>query len=251
MTRRPKLTLLAVGLTLLLVGCGLYYRTLNGQIFIVTKGSENVKLGLVNIYAYDAKSVKELLRSTLQPLTDYENSYDKKAADLQSTIKRLEPEIDAAQNELEKQKQAFDSIPIDSPQRDAASKALMNAEVAINILNESSSSAQLKKARDDFSQLQASGLSVSSIDSLGRDLSRAKASCLENEKSDADGHFTFTTLPPAETIFLIAYAERKTLDSTEYYIWVVPVQSGDKTVLLSNDNMISNVDELKSAYDKL
>ena len=182
MTKSLKLLGLTVGLTILLVACGLYYHTLSGQIFIVTNGSENVKLGAVQITAYDSNRIKEELKLTL----DYKDSHAKEEADLRAVIAPLEPAIDAAQTQFDQQKLAFDSIPLDSPQRDAASKAFMDAEAANNTLIESPSYVQLKKAQDDLSKLQASD---PTIDSLGRYLVASPSNFLENVKSDADGHF--------------------------------------------------------------
>jgi hypothetical protein len=65
------------------------------------------------------------------------------------------------------------------------------------------------------------------------------ASPIETSKTDADGRFSFTI--PRGHYLLAASAERKVLDKTEIYCWLVRVDFDGKPikqVMLSNDNRI-------------
>ena len=55
--------------------------------------------------------------------------------------------------------------------------------------------------------------------------------------TDADGRFSFSY--PKDTVFTIyAFAQRKVLDGTEYYTWLVDAPKGnDANFYLSNNNL--------------
>ena len=57
--------------------------------------------------------------------------------------------------------------------------------------------------------------------------------------TDADGKFTLK-LPKPGKYALTASAERRILDETEVYRWLIWVRDSDKTITLSNDNLIES-----------
>ena len=85
--------LVAIAGTLGLVGCT---RKIDGQIFIVTRGAENIKLGAVEVVLVDKTQVLEFLKS--------------KEPDIELKIASYEQTILAASNELQKAQFAYDKF---------------------------------------------------------------------------------------------------------------------------------------------
>jgi hypothetical protein len=87
------IVLVAIAGTLGLVGCT---RKIDGQIFIVTRGAENIKLGAVEVVLVDKTQVLEFLKS--------------KEPDIELKIASYEQTILAASNELQKAQFAYDKF---------------------------------------------------------------------------------------------------------------------------------------------
>ena len=71
-------------LSLTLFGCKPKETTLSGQVFIVTKGGENIKLGLVEVQLLDKQQVKDFLQK-MQPQIDLEIASRKREYDAAKT----------------------------------------------------------------------------------------------------------------------------------------------------------------------
>ena len=70
-------------------------RDIEGQVFIVTKGSENVKLGLVPIWLVSDSEMKDLARQAVEMAN---------ATALKEEVDKMVKEVDAVEAKAEKQR---------------------------------------------------------------------------------------------------------------------------------------------------
>lgn len=187
-------------------------RTIEGQVFIRTKGAETFKLSSVDVLIFDRKVIEgnlEKKRAIAQPLYDY----------LQPFVKQAEEENDRAYKARVAAigKDDFDKI--------------FEAEL---------------KVREKKAKLNDAANYTMSADYYFGDLPEA----LQMTKTDADGKFSFKV--PSGSYVLAAFSSRKVGKETELYYWMVKVAAdADKKVILGNDNLCSSrsADSVISALD--
>jgi hypothetical protein len=83
--------------------------------------------------------------------------------------------------------------------------------------------------RDDYKNSTSPTIFFDTIESSSKPVGKAK--------TDPDGKFSVDKMAASE-IWLVARAGRQVFDSKESYRWLVKVQKGTNSVMLSNDNMI-------------
>ena len=184
-------------------------RTIDGQVFIRTKGGDNIKLSLVDVLLFDAKLLSENLeqqRSRARPLERY--------------IEPLEIAAHARYLNAEKaDKSAFDIL-----MKDVLNKQL---DVAWK-----KASQETTQAVGDWTHLHNRLIFLRSSYFFFAELPRPQ----QASKTDADGKFSFKV--PIGSYALKAQSSRKAGSNTEFYNWIVRVQvDGDKKIMLANDNL--------------
>ncbi len=222
---KPLVGLLMVSWCFALPGCSRGPGKLDGDVFIVTEGAQNVKLGLVEV--------------RVLPYEETKGSIAKTKIQAQQEIAKLQPQVVAAQKALElAQARCRDSFTRttaiieqgdfdpDSPRYRADVRAQNSAR---DILN--NSWAALGNLKD---QVRGWNSAPPYFANLPTPLASAK--------TDADGKVTIP-LDRKATVALAAYATRRVFDETEDYYWLVRVSLNgqpSKRIFLSNDNLATS-----------
>ncbi len=202
-----------------------------GSVFIVTRGAESIKLGLVPVAAYSESSIAGLLeeraeaagvqRATIGPLVEEAR---RKAQRMRSRIPALQTEADAAHRRFEEGRsepaiyqQAWKDYSAVNEQIEAAKRSAAKQEADAERLNRS-----LERFSPSFY-----------FDYLPTPIAAAK--------TDADGRFVIR-VPSGQRVALAARSQREVFGSTEEYHWLVWLTPSGATmdIMLSNDNMVTS-----------
>jgi hypothetical protein len=223
---------------LALIGCGGHGSTspvsqgkLDGDVFIVTQGAENVKLGLVEVRVLPYGETKSSIAKTkaqaerevanLQPQLE---DARKALASAEARDKAADAEMKAADNrQIEAANRVDDSFDAASRASDAATNRWIAAGSAVG--SAKNAVAELEK---QFRSWNSGALYFASLPSSATSV-----------KTDADGKFSIP-LDRKATVVLAANATRRVLNKTENYYWLVTVSldgQPSKRIFLSNDNL--------------
>lgn len=189
------------------VAAGIYFfflrkGELEGEVFIVTKGGQNYKLGLVTV--------------SLLPLDELTPYLSRKETEATRELDKLQPLIAAAKKE-----------------RDLAHEAALSSPSADRtaLFNRSS------KASDKYIALSENADRFRTGEYYLKELPKA----ILTTQTNADGKFSML-LPIRGNFALAAASSRSVGDSMEWYYWLIKVSmngSGKKTIMLSNSNLSS------------
>jgi hypothetical protein len=189
-------------------------RALNGEIFIVTSGQESVKLGLVEVLAFQPDSVGRAVQSVKKKLADE----DARFKSVYTQIESLERRAKAAEEEARK----------------AMSNRDRDVKVAVDVW---------KRAFDlsnDCADLVTRAELHSKYLNSARPFFESLPTAIASAKTDSDGKFTITVPRSGETI-ICATADRKVANSSEHYYWMVKAPPGRNALIaLSNDNLATS-----------
>ncbi|MBX3134567.1 MAG: hypothetical protein KF689_14385, partial [Gemmatimonadaceae bacterium] len=193
--------------------CSKKQTVVEGSVFIVTRGGDNYKLGLVEIGAYADTTVERI--------------FGARSAEAAAAYPAL--------------RARFDSLALVAERRQAAASAAFDRSMA-NILSETLES-RWRRAQDESTLAIAAMVAGSAaVDSLSAapfyfaDL----PSPIATAKSDADGRFSMTV--PRQRIVLVGVASRNVMGDIERYYWAVRLDSLPQDtvrVMLSNDNLFA------------
>lgn len=221
---------------------------IDGQIFIVTKGQQAVKLPLVQVLALPEDDVNTFLtskanvaNSTRRELAPIVRELRQKQVEL---LKELQPALTKARElrsdiveETSRCKalggMAFVNC-MKSPELAEMSRNANAFDSSITPLKERErqASSTYKDAKDRYDSPVKPSVFLAGLETTIRPLATVK--------TDADGKFT-TAIPVAKRIALLATATRLTAGETEEYRWLlwVPINKGEKkvSVTLANDNL--------------
>lgn len=196
---------------LALASCQPSESDVSGQVFIVTKGGQNYKLGLVEVKVIPEDPLKPYIQSKL-------DTAKRQLADLAPITKNLKREYDQASEERDSIYQLY----LEHILSDSYEKRYDKAKDVV----EDKMQSYLTSLRKLGSYIDAPFF----FDDLPRSIQKGK--------TDADGKFSFKLKPGRYAI--VASASRQVVDDTEKYYWIVwlTVASGQENkVTLSNDNL--------------
>jgi hypothetical protein len=186
-------------------------REVKGEIFIVTAGHESVKLGLVEIRAFQTAQLNALIESVKKKIAEQEaqlapisNAADK----LEASAKQEDDALHAIDKWINKRfRPIYDRAEtLSTDAGELASRVKWHSEYLHSPM--------------PFFEVLPQPIAAS--------------------KSDSDGKFTMK-LPRSGEIVLCAMADRKVAGSTEYYYWMVKVTgNADVPITLSNDNLATS-----------
>jgi hypothetical protein len=212
MMRWKKLALVAALSALAtLISTSTQGRDVSGQVFIVTKAHESVKLGLVTISVYPRDAVQSVIESVdaeLKPDRD-------KITDLENRMEKTYDAVTAFHDQLWQQATGSSY----SKQRFSAATRASQLKSDIYLLK-ISLTGRLNFLLGSYPYFQ-------NLNGHHRPVATSK--------SDADGKFSIS-IPDQGEFAIAAHASRQTLKSTENYFWLVPATDH---VDLSNDNLTS------------
>ena len=273
-----KVILILLAFAAFFTGCS-KQSELQGSVFIVTNGAQNIKLGLVKVTAIPESEIKQFVEKK-------KSAINGETGKLKSDVDLLKPEIEKYQKEYDEAKRNYDAI---AAQRDNLKSREQSLNLSFNpySLYESPylaeyESAETKAERNKHKQIQKQLDAIRKqiagfepkVSQAGKIMTDAK-SRLDNSKSnlskisekllsllnppvlldglpegkikavtDADGKF-FLKLP-AGRYALVASAERRVASETEQYYWLVWVDVDGKEprqIMLSNQNMLGENSE--------
>jgi hypothetical protein len=190
-----------------LMGCGASTVKVDGDVFIVTRSGESVKLALVEVRAVPGAEMGKFLETKIHIIPPGRQERE-------ATLKQARANFDEADRQLDR------LLRTDTP---------MSKELAA-FKEKDSRKKTLDKAKADLEYWVSAAIYF-------EDLPPGTVSV----KTDPDGRFTLT-LPRKEKVVLAAQAQRQILDHTEYYSWMVPLapeKNRTKRVFLSNDNLFN------------
>jgi hypothetical protein len=200
-------------------------REVRGQAFIVTKGRENIKLGLMGIHLLNDEEFTALSRTVIESWEHRDLESRQSKAQYSSDIKLLDKALaDKPESPASRQKGDF-------PQLDQYDDLYLG----------------LQRKRGELAR-ENGKISYASFDDLLSSIGRSLPAAIT--KTDADGRFAISIDSP---VWVIASAERVTPEKTEKYFWAEwcePLSDGGAlSVFLSNDNLISSVSEFADLSD--
>jgi hypothetical protein len=221
---------------------------IKGEVFVVTKGAQNIKLALVEVSAIPEKDIKEFV--------------DKKSTLVETERKKLEGKYDSANKEYQialKQYQEADQLETDAEQKyQEASKKVLEAITS----GDDSAEETARRDREYWHSQRLKYISSGekftkqyketawkearvNLDAwptpefIFKDFPVDKA--IAKATTDSDGRFTLK-IPAKGKFALIAHSNRQILSMTEEYHWFTWVTldgSDTKNIMLSNTNLIN------------
>jgi hypothetical protein len=265
---------LIFAVVLALTGCKPRETTLSGQMFIVTRDAENIKLGLIEVLLIEKDSAKEFIQKR-QPAIDAEIASRQHEFELCNEIMTNTSDMD---------------LPLEQPYgrtnysaliqyREHLTAELQDAEINAPKLRQQADDSMLRyKAGYTDSSFEAHQLDdkayvmeqdrdkilpaeiylkTMDIERLEKEFSEAKAkldaaptaeiyfdnfspNILQKTVTDADGKFLIS-YPRNKTFAIFAKAERLVGDKTERYYWLINAPSGieNAQVFLGNNNLVT------------
>jgi hypothetical protein len=200
----------------------LIQRNLTGDVFIVTKSAQNVKLGLVEVQVL--------------PYDETKKSIERMKAQANKEIASLLPALDAARQALQTAEAQFKAA------RANEDEARENAGYESSILADASNervaaSRAVSSARNKLIELDKRALNWSS----GAMFFAGLPPPIKSVKTDAEGKFSISL--DKEAFALGARATREIGGTVENYYWLISVAFDgqiSKRIFLSNDNLASS-----------
>lgn len=210
------------------VGCD-NSESVNGSVFVVTKGNESYKLSLVNVSVYKRDIFDEKISGMESVLSKRNESFNSRIENLTRSV------LDSlTEDYMELQTASLEAVP-HSIQEENTFRELkeIKRQRMGEVLN------QVSHLREKYHTLQV------------QSILKRPPEPYRSVKTDADGEFSLT-LETGEKYVFCATSQRKITGSTEYYAWTHEVEidnGGQNSVMLSNDNLISDADST-SEWDK-
>lgn len=215
-----KPTAISLFIILLVTGCS-RGKTITGEIFIVTQGGQNYKLGLVNVGLIQSEKLK---------------------SHLDAKIKEANIKINPIYNDY---KQLKDSIALlaglgdeyDRKIRNWTDESLPGLDKKLKLLYKARSVAYDKlRLLNKLAPVETIYLTYTSGDYFLSNLPKLD----DSSKTDSDGQFKLI-VPNNEKYFIVASASRSVGEKKEYYYWMIEYPNSsfreDQKILLSNDNL--------------
>jgi len=189
--------------------------TLSGQVFMATKGGENIKLGAIQVLLFPRDALDDL-RAGL-------------SAFVTAKTQQLQVDIAAAEEEEKQASAAEEQARAALHQAEIVRQAVGVAQAALDEASDA-----LAAARRKIGPLSAEVAWYHSVEFYFLHLGPA----IHAVETDADGNFTIQ-IPKTGSFVIAAQAERRVPGETERYYWIQPVslEGGQQRVLLSNNNV--------------
>jgi hypothetical protein len=207
---RTQVQFILITSCMLLAACS-KKKEISGSVFIVTKGSENIKLGLVDVVAFNRTDFKEKnkIGVTNSVLSPFASQYGEVLGSMLT--------VEVGKN---KAKEMFDQDPdMSIDQINRIKTIISDAEAKYNQIAEKFFESQKK------------------LMPLLAESSRSKMIA----KTDADGRFVLPDIGSDDTI--AAMASRMVGDKNEFYAWVIKIEDIPQNgqIMLSNNNMAKDM----------
>ena len=209
--------------------------TIEGSVFIVTQGGDNVRLGLTRIDLIPYEQIKQYLNANSGRFT----------ADLSKELASIR-ENKLAIERLNKEKMDYLSKrELESIRLFGTAPDLVEKEFKDRQEKRREEEAKSEEERPKSAKVNNRNQLISLGDTLSQTFYRGLPKATNTVLADSDGKFRMT-VPAKDKIVLIAKGERQVGRSKEIYHWVIPVvpKAGETlSIVFSNNNlMISDSD---------
>ena len=202
----------------------------NGQIFIVRKDRQNVKMGAVRVFLFDKAVITKILRDAC---IEFESA---------NGVGAYVSEVSDRTERLNKMRRRYNNSPeisamITSLLGDIKSKSSILSKPEIKLLSLMWENFEARK--DYYSNagftMNYTQWCIEELFEYGLEKAR------EYAVSDADGAFTLN-MPVGQACVVVAKASRSVLkEDSEKYFWIVSISAdSDKKIMLYNDNMLDD-----------
>lgn len=219
-----------------------------GQIFIVTKGQEAIKLALVEVVAVPEKGMIEYINARAAAANTVRREVAPTAVELKQQMNEafaeLRPSLAKAAEMRSEIVRLTERCHLEVPAISVRCRAETEHKRAVADMFEKSLEPQNAKRRDleaAFSEIKKRYESVALPEVFFSDLIRRTAPFTASSKTDADGKFNLF-VPASGRVALVAKANRHAAGTLEEYRWLVwvPVKKGIPKidVMLANDNLL-------------
>ncbi len=212
-----------------LVGCKPKPVTAAGQVFIVTQGGDNVKLGDIEILLIEKAQVMDFLAKT-------EPAIDAEITSRQQEYESLQQEYKVADEDYKKADAVAEAYnPFES--EEVRSHAVEGLDRATAEAIEQKALTRLEVAEDNRNAARKRLNSSWKAENYFTDFSPTAA---QKTFSDADGKFSFV-YSRNSSLTIYASAQRTILNGPEKYYWLIDTPTNAETVqvFLSNNNLVS------------
>lgn len=192
---------------------------LEGQVFIVTKAAENIRLGLVEVMLIPENDITNYVADRNKRLNDDRPDFEKEIADLDKSISELKANSEKSKALTEESRALGDDVSIQRSMNE-------NGEKAIALIEQVRESRIKAKENWPASSHYFKNLPTS----------------LASTRTDADGKFSLP-IPKQGKFAITAHASRKTWSANEEYYWMVWVSLNGKVsgnIILGNQNLMSS-----------
>lgn len=207
-----------------LVGCGPKEVDIQGEIFVVTAGAQNIKLGLVQ--------VDIISESTMVPfITAKILSAQQSKRELRLIVERLKQESDRLRTKYE------DHV--------ATLKTIMDIQAITGGGYTPPSYELMTRMDEEKKEFEAKRFEYETVLLAGKNTFdkgeyyiEGSPAALQSSKTNADGNFSLKIKEGRYA--LVAHSTRDIGGSTEHYCWIlwISVKSGEANkIILSNDNL--------------
>lgn len=191
--------------------------TIDGEVFIVTKGAQSIKLGLVEIGLIPMEILELYIQQKIKESVETCNRLDPQ-------IKTAEQKYDRLMEECEKANEAF---------KTSNTETFRNLYAVYQKAYEAISPAKqvYDRLNDEKRFVKTGNFYFESLPAFVR-----------KTKTDADGKFHIV-VPGGGSFVLAAHASRQVGDTKEFYFWLLkidPAADANQTIRLSNDNLTSS-----------
>jgi multidrug resistance efflux pump len=210
-----------------------------GQVFVVTEGRQTIKLSLVELQAIPESALLVHLEKTRRALAEERALIDAKVEEAQRSVE------EAANRE----KAAREAEKTESKARTDAMFASMRNRQWNSERSREHAAAEVAgmraalDARDEAEAKRRAYLELLKQQRLLRNPSAFFANLPKpaaRTKTDADGRFRLP-VPPGKHV-IAAHSDRRLLNGTEEYFWLLSVDSAspDQALMLTNDNLVQS-----------
>jgi hypothetical protein len=201
---------------------------LHGDVFIVTRGGENVKLGLVVVRAFPESTALAHLANRRVEIARGPERVDSLVAQVRRETEQARVEVSRTEKYHENLAAKMRGRPFTPKEQSGLDAAWNNYLAALRrVENED---LEVRKARGRIAYFGSAAFYLEDLPAP-----------TEEAKTDADGKFAIM-LPANERYALAATASRLVIDRTEHYYWFVWVTckpAGENRIFLSNDNLLT------------
>jgi len=263
-----QMALLSIGI--LGAGCSRNTAVSTGQVFITMQSGESVKLGLVHVTLLDSNMAYRTLQTTLGAITNEIETAGANFLSLGNTKMEAQKRLDAANSKAREVESSIKSLNerldlmrdanrrygsrYTKTQREQAEESYraLSEQIRTKEKDLASLSSDRTKTERDIAGIQAQidiaqkGFSDREITErlVKTDWPKGTAVAI----TDADGNFRFNAAP-AGTYMVFATGQRRLLNSTEVYCWLVPLER-DKPTLLHNRNILCSHSETNTVSQR-